>query len=336
MLTDLAMNLGETDTQLLPNVIVVQREDAETTKSNKTNDRRYGLLDAIKAMAEGQRKAGLNGTTDNATEIAVAPPVYTSFLLVAMRLESSEKFRKSIDIIVGCNALCITTSEEARTRFDQGFECMVTPVARELRLELHGSTFGVESIERCGGDGEGRAVLEGDGEFYRVRSIFPQPSASLATDVRGGVILFKLEPLEFPSSEDKPCAGATTTVAMFLETPEGGKQVSYYTVSLPCFHPKPGATGKDRWRGFEDSFQSPSIRKAIALSRYTEYSKQLLREWGGYSLKHVPVFKEYFESTARLIDDESMLKEVELWDQLVEVKREHVKNNRSRCCCSVL
>lgn len=283
---------------------------------------------------------------EDAVSVAVTPadakgvtpkfPIYTSFLFVGLHIEShrvSQDLERICDI-VGCNAVTVTPGGPARERFDNAFESMVTPVAREMRLELHASPF-TERVEQCC-EHDGRvALLRGDGEFYRARSIFPSTPGAEVGSIYGGVVLFKMHPQQL-SDIQKPAEGVTTTLAMRVETGSGHQRVVHYTVNLPCVFRKCHSkkVGDDPTLDFRDDFQTPSIRKAIALWHYTVFAKSLLRRTRSYGLEHeVMKFKAYFEETAKAVGDPDMEKEVALWDQLVEIKRDDLKKNKNKSCC---
>lgn len=194
---------------------------------------------------------------------------------------------------------------------------------------------------RCGG-GEGPRLLKGDGEFYRTTSIFPVPGGG-AEGGKGGVVLFRLNPLRLKEGQST-APDVTTNVAMRVDAAGGGRRVAHYTVDIPCVRPKE----RDDGRGFsshycdsdlrppaefKDVFQTKAIRKAVALWYYTEFSRHLLRAHRSSSglERRIVMFKEYFEAASRAVSDDAMLKEVALWDQLVDIKQESLKRN-SRCC----
>lgn len=200
----------------------------------------------------------------------------------------------------------------------------MTPVARELRLQLHASPFVAatpcdaprDDPQRCRGE-----PLRGDGEFYRGRSIFPVPGYTLQS--RGGVVLFKLDPLELPKGQH-PVPGLRTTFGMQVESAAGDTLQAHYTVDLPIL----------RGEAEPDVYQSSNTRKAVALYHYTEFTRQLLRNRrGGARLRQdIAVFKAWFEAAAKELDDDEMAREVALWHDLVELKKTDLKRNQSSCC----
>jgi hypothetical protein len=88
-----------------------------------------------------------------------------------------------------------------------------------------------------------------------------------------------------------------------------------------------------------DEFETASVRKAVALYYYTLKAKQLLRARRDSSAlqREISQFKAYFEGAAAACDDPSLLSEVALWDQLVEVKRDNLaRQKRNRGACAIL
>lgn len=369
VLTDFAANLGQDDRQVLlpmasehpmrpePLEDSIEMEPSwgshphhrHCTPEEKPRAKRYGVLDAVEAMAEPAKAARIPRQEDTKAPVAGfdSPPVYTTFLFVGLQLASSaaEQQLRRLAAISGCNALTMTTGQEARDRFDQSFESMVTPVARELRLELHGSPFVTEDVVRCGGStatgGSGK-LLRGDGEFYRARSVFPSPA--VAGRSRGGVVLFRLRPLDVKPGQTG-WQGVRTTVALSVENAAGERLSRHFTLELPCVPRRPreepnklmGAKHDDWPPDFVDVFQTKSVEKAVALWHYARFSKELLethRASAGLKAR-VITFKQYFEAAAARVGDNEMLKEVSLWDQLVEIKEENLRRNKT-CSCHIL
>lgn len=343
VLTDFFANLGECDPVALavpgtdrtrPSTRDTAGEPSQPSQASQAP--RYGVLDAVASMAEIEHAPSHSAAGDGSREPRGhhKSPVYTSFLFVGLDLRRNNAARsiQRVSDIVGCNAISVTPSEDAREHFDRGFECMVMPVVRALHLELQGSPF-EQDVKRCnhGQGSNGPKLLDGDGEFFHARSIFPSPSARLSGTC-GGVLLFKLRPLNLRQGKALP--GIKTTIAMRVENAMGEQHVAHYAIDIPCIHPE---QGKERWQNFNEVFQTNSIRKAVALWYYIEFVKDLLtaRRPSWRLQNEISKFKLYFEASAKLIGDPEMVKEVALWDQLVDIQQAELKKKKS-CSCVVM
>ena len=248
--------------------------------------------------------------------------VYTTFIGIGVDLNT--ELVEAVTKVSGANSYSVHSAAEFKTRMDDEFEFMVTPLVFDLVLEVEAEGF---EIERVYGSPQ---ADQATGEIMRVPTLFPSRTEEGRT--RGGVVLLKLRKTGDnaavtlrTSYKDRDHVPGTATTAIAL-----ARQDEFY-----------GGTG---------------VRKAVALVRYAD----LMLNWmeferakgqapppdetymrDGIPLPPLPelgqwertsmdlavareyrmifsLFRGYLDKEMRAVDDGSMERELDLLDRLIE------------------
>lgn len=195
------------------------------------------LTDAMPNMGETGELSLYRMMEDNADQ-----GIYTTF--IGIGVDFNTELIESISKIKGCNYYSVHSAKEFRTRMDDEFDFMVTPLVFDLRLKLNAPGY---EIEKVYGSPE---ADQATGELMKVNTLFP--SKTEEGQVKGGVILVKLKKLSDQES---------MRLSVSYEDRNGVKDSDQADVVMA------GQEG--------DFYQNSGIRKAILLSRYAD----LLKDW---------------------------------------------------------
>jgi Ca-activated chloride channel homolog len=195
------------------------------------------LTDAMPNLGETGQDDLSDILTDNA-----ARKIYTTFIGVGV--DFNTELVNNITKIQGANYYSVHSAEEFKTRMDEEFDYMVTPLVFNLRLNLDAKGY---QIEKVYGSPE---ADEATGQIMKVNTLFP--SKAEEGQVKGGMILVKLKKL----SEDGSLA----------------LRVSYKNRSGVADSDEAQVALTDKGQDF---YQNTGIRKAVLLSRYAD----LLKDW---------------------------------------------------------
>lgn len=181
---------------------------------------------------------GLFGMTERNADDGV----YTTF--IGIGVDFNTELIEAITKIRGANYYAVHSANEFKTRMDDEFEYMVTPLVFNLVLELESDGF---EIEKVYGSPEAN---EATGEIMKVNTLFP--SKSEGGETRGGIVILKLK---------KTGSDESLTLTTSYEDRTGNSDGEEVTVELPS------ATS--------DHYDNTGIRKGILLARYVN----LMRNW---------------------------------------------------------
>ncbi|HPS90609.1 MAG TPA: VWA domain-containing protein [Methanothrix sp.] len=195
------------------------------------------LTDAMPNMGETEDLGLYRMLEDNADQ-----GIYTTF--IGIGVDFNTELIESISKIKGCNYYSVHSAKEFKSRMDDEFDFMVTPLVFDLRLKLDAPGF---EIEKVYGSPE---ADQATGELMRVNTLFP--SKAEEGQVKGGVILVKLKKLSDQES---------MRLSVSYEDRNGVKDSDQADVVM---------AGQEA-----DFYQNSGIRKAILLSRYAD----LLKDW---------------------------------------------------------
>ena len=173
--------------------------------------------------------------------------IYTTFIGVGVDFNS--ELAERIATIRGANYYSVHSEDEFQSRMDDEFDYMVSPLVFDLALQLDASGYRIAKVY-----GAPKAD-EATGEIMVVETLFP--SKKVEGEVRGGLILVKLEPV----SLDGVTPQGTLRLRVGYTDGDGRPGESVVLVDMPS------AGG--------DTYQSDGIRKGILLARYAD----LLKSW---------------------------------------------------------
>ena len=281
------------------------------------------LTDAMPNRGATSEQGLLGMTGSNADN-----KIYTTFIGVGV--DFNTELIEAITKIRGANYYSVHSSKEFKTRMDDEFEYMVTPLVFNLLLKLDAPGF---EIEKVYGSPEAN---EATGEIMKVNTLFPSKKEDGQT--RGGIVILKLK---------KTGADESLKLTTSYEDRTGVADGDEMNINLPSVT--------------ADHYDNSGIRKGILLARYVN----LMRNWidderesyqqkkpvvpvmtydtgiiippdvempelGRWERQSIPLqvseeyksmisdFKLYFETESQAIGDSTLSQEVEIMEKLTK------------------
>eukprot|EP01025_Chloroclados_australasicus_P049211 TRINITY_DN5595_c0_g1_i5.p1 TRINITY_DN5595_c0_g1~~TRINITY_DN5595_c0_g1_i5.p1 ORF type:complete len:642 (-),score=87.91 TRINITY_DN5595_c0_g1_i5:882-2807(-) len=180
--------------------------------------------------------------------------IFTS--IIGIGLDFNSELVEILTKTRGANYYSVYSPSQFRTKMDEEFDFMVTPLVFDLKLEIDPASFndgnGWQVIKVYGSPNIDGGLSE-EGTFIEINTLFPSPRTE--EGVKGGVVLLKMF---------KPDANIPLTLRVSykdrdtLELSESISEVEQFD-NLPE----------------EEYFDSTGVQKAILLARYVD----LLRGW---------------------------------------------------------
>jgi Ca-activated chloride channel family protein len=282
-----------------------------------TENRMIVLTDAMPNLGTTSSDGLTSDLSDNAKQ-----NLYTTF--IGIGVDFNTELVDSITSIRGANYYGVHSTDEFERRLSDGFKYMVTPLVFDLSLELDADGYEIEQVYGS------TAAEESTGEIMRVNTLFASPTEDGQT--RGGVVLVQV---------DKTADDARMELRASWENRQGIAQETTTTIQFPADGP--------------EYFETSGVRKAVLLSRYADLLKNWiiaereptleptdegigvppeqppLGEWEQQSdpltvsdqyEQRLRTFREYFETEADTIGDESLDQEAEMLRQILSTAEE--------------
>lgn len=210
----------------------------ENSRAEKTEGRENRVIVVTDAMPN-------TGNTDDQEflrriEANARKGLYTT--VVGVGVDFNTNLTERITRARGANFLSVHDSGDFDKRMGKEFDCLVSPLAFDLRLELKGAGQAIEAV--YGSPEAGRST----GQLLRVNTLFATPTTD--SGAKGGIVLLKLA---------DTAAGAPLTLAVTYEDREGKTHAASQRLTLA---PAEG-----------EVCGNASVRKAILLSRYVEFMR---------------------------------------------------------------
>jgi len=206
--------------------------------ANEYENRIIYLTDAMPNVGNISEESLLGLTDTNAQN-----KIYTSF--IGIGVDFNTDLIEYITKTRGANYYSVHSSKQFKTRMDDEFEYMVTPLVFNLELKLESEGY---EIEKVYGSPEAN---ESTGELMKVNTLFPAKSTNEGT--KGGLVLLKLKKI----SED-----AELKLSTSYEDRNGNADKDTVSVTFEDKEP--------------DYYQNSGIRKGILLTRYANVLKNWL------------------------------------------------------------
>ncbi len=292
--------------------------------SDEYENRIIFLTDAMPNRGATSEEGLLGLTQTNADN-----KLYTTF--IGIGVDFNTELVEAITKIRGANYYSVHSSKEFKTRMDDEFEYMVTPLVFNLLLKLESSGF---EIEKVYGSPEAN---EATGEIMKVNTLFPSKKED--GQIRGGIIILKLKKIG-----DNTDIKLTTSYEDRSGT-AGGDEISIEVPDVQA-----------------DYYENTGIRKGIVLARYVNVMRnwiddekesheqnkpinpvmtydtgivippdvEIPRELGRWERQSIPLqvseeyqtmisdFNDYFASETQAIGDSTMNQEVEIMEKLTK------------------
>ena len=195
------------------------------------------LTDAMPNMGETGDLPLYRMLEDNADQ-----GIYTTFIGIGVDFNTA--LVEGITKIKGANYYSVHSASEFKTRMNDEFDFMVTPLVFDLRLRLDAPGY---EIEKVYGSPE---ADQATGELMKVNTLFP--SKAEEGQVKGGVVLVKLKKLSNQGNMRLTVSYRDRNGVMDSDEAE-----------------------VDMAEASADFYQNSGIRKAVLLSRYAD----LLKNW---------------------------------------------------------
>ena len=210
-------------------------------------------------VTDAMPNLGQTGSADLQTRLSghAAGDIHTTF--VGVGVDFNTRFVESVNGVEGANYYSVDSADAFRERMDEGFRYMVTPLAYDLSLSVESGGWEVTNVY-----GVPSRNASAD-ELFHVETLFPSRREGNRTE--GSVILLQFERRAGTADGDTTgtaTAGDPVEVVASYETPDGEDHTVTRTARLGDREP--------------DSFESPGVRKAVALTRYAD----LMRNWAAY------------------------------------------------------
>lgn len=226
-------------------------EEYKDADTQEYENRIIFLTDAMPNTGNTSKESLLNQTETNSNE-----KIYTTF--IGIGVDFNTELIESITKIRGANYYSVHSSEEFKSRMDENFEYMVTPLVFNLELNLQAQGF---EIEKVYGSPEAN---EATGSIMKVNTLFP--SSTEGGKTKGGVVLIQLKKLSNNTS---------LRLSTSYEDRAGNTD---------------GDTQEITFEKSEEFYENTGIRKAILLARYTN----LMKNWINYERSQLPEEPVYY------------------------------------------
>lgn len=283
------------------------------------------------------------------TEEMSKKKIYSTF--VGIGVDFNTELVQKISNIKGANYFSVNSESEFKKTISEDFDLIVTPLVFDLNLKFNSSyyevaeVFGIPSIDK-------NNASQG---FINIKTLFPSRSSNGET--RGGVILLKLKETKIPAvcQTVANCTNGVTNgiylEASYQKRNEGYEKDSLSIASQEFYFGEPGVNYFIEPFGYENN----GIRKAVLISNYTKLMQSWLIDANKnqvilqedelfnseYGLRKREInsskwertskplkvsdeykklfseFKIYFEQEMKAIGDESLKKEIEIMDKLI-------------------
>ena len=217
-------------------------DDLHNIDKDEYENRIIFLTDAMPNIGRTDEDSLLGMTKRNSKD-----NIYTTF--IGIGVDFNTELLESITKIKGANYYSVHSARQFKTRMDDEFEFMVTPLVFDLLLELDADGY---TIEKVFGSPE---ADEATGEIMKVNTLFP--SSQVDAKTKGGIVLLKLK----KRSDD-----AQLNLQVSYEDRSGRQDSSIVEINFPEKAPT------------RDYFEDSGIRKAILLTRYASLMKGWLMD----------------------------------------------------------
>jgi len=235
------------------------------------------LTDAMPNLGRLDKDSLFGMTQENADN-----NIYSTFIGIGVDFNTA--LIDHITKIKGANYYSVHTSEEFKTRMDDEFEYMVTPLVFDLKLELDSDDF---KIDKVYGSPE---ADEATGEIMKVNTLFPSKVENGQT--KGGIIIIKLS---------KIGQGNELKLSTSYEDRSGKINTNEKSVELINVNP--------------DYYGNIGIRKGILLSRYTNLMKTWITDERKSRVQNIPIEPMIDYDTGIIIPEYKTVSMLSQWER---------------------
>jgi Ca-activated chloride channel family protein len=252
-------------------------EDYIGADQDEYENRIIFLTDAMPNLGDTSEEGLLGMAKENSEN-----KIYTSF--IGIGVDFNTELVEYMTKIRGANYYSVHSAREFKTRMDDEFEYMVTPLVFNLLLELDAEGY---EIEKVYGSPE---ADEATGEIMKVNTLFP--SKRVEGETKGGIVILKLRKLS-PEGVLK--------LSVNFENRLGEEDSDEAIIELDA--------------GDADFYDNNGIRKGILLSRYAGLLKNwMIDERESYS-ENQPIRPKVTLETGIIVPDEPVELELGRWER---------------------
>lgn len=171
--------------------------------------------------------------------------IYTT--IIGVGVDFNSELAAIITKTKGANYSSLHSPREFRQRIEEEFDFMVTPLIFNVEMDFESSGWRIQQV--FGSPEADRST----GHLMRINTLFP--SKSEGGEIKGGLVLLKLQKISSSAGSDQICLKVT------YENRNGITDSSQAVISLEQTHP--------------EYFDNTGIRKGILLTRYAA----MLKNW---------------------------------------------------------
>eukprot|EP01025_Chloroclados_australasicus_P026989 TRINITY_DN26794_c0_g1_i6.p1 TRINITY_DN26794_c0_g1~~TRINITY_DN26794_c0_g1_i6.p1 ORF type:complete len:458 (-),score=61.95 TRINITY_DN26794_c0_g1_i6:3045-4418(-) len=241
-------------------------------------------------------------------------PIYTT--VIGVGLDFNTTLTDKLTQAKGANYFNVYSPSQLKTKLDEEFDYLVTPLLFDLDLEFEDYSLHGEDgwkVLKVSGNPAPFGGLQPSAEVVKVSTLFPTPKSSEGT--KGGLILLQVKP------------NGAIAKPMYIKVSfedASGKEYEFYS-QIALF-----SNDQQMLKELAESnvgvYGTSAVRKGVLLSRYLNVLQLWLRETEGEDLlvqqaskERFQTFLPYMEEQIRLLNDSTLNKEKELLEELISL-----------------
>ena len=270
-------------------------DEFKDVDSDEYENRIIVITDAMPNTGRTDRESLIGMIENNADD-----GIYTTFIGVG--IDFNTELIQTISDVRGANYYSVHSSKEFKERMGEQFEYMVTPLVFDLELELDSDDYEIEAV--YGSD----TVDKKSGTIMEVNTLFP--SKSEGGQVKGGVILLKLE------KKNKNNDGELELKVTYKDR-NGTRHANEQVVEIK-----------------DDGEERYEIGICNCVIREPQEVYELLGEWERTSVdltvseEYKEIFrdlKDYMEEEMEVLKDDDLEQEIDVLKELIKHKNKLIK-----------
>jgi Ca-activated chloride channel family protein len=239
-----------------------------------------------------------------ADQAAKGQKIYVSY--VGIGLDFNTDLVSTLVKVRGTNYFAVHSNQEFKKILNEDFNYIVTPLCFNIRVHIETGSFQIDKIFGASQSEQNTA------ELLHVATVMA--SAKDTRGIKGGLVLLKLKSVNSNSS--------TIKVTLSYETVEGSSVTRTYSIDV-------AEAAKAESSGDGTVYTNIGIRKGVLLARYMDVMHAVIADAGvqkadtfniykpSQNIKSaVQEFKSYFHSEFKLLQDNKLMKELELLDKV--------------------
>eukprot|EP01080_Neovahlkampfia_damariscottae_P006847 gene6847-11008_t len=272
--------------------ISMMKDFLEIGKEKNQNNRIIFLTDAMPNGGGG--KNSLKSLSEDAT----VNKIYTTYIGIGLDFNTS--LVESLTKVTGANYFSVHSKKEFQKILNEEFNYIVTNIALDCYLLIESEEYEIE---------EAFGTPFKDETTINTIKIGSQTASDVNKDgTKGGMILIKLRERKLKSKEN---TSKKVHVHLFYETILGKKMKTSYVIDF-----------EEKSKNSEIYFDNNGIQKLVALTKYVQFSKRILKlkHSSGYKQeedgKDITTFIKYFQEQMDEIKDKNLEKEIESLNQM--------------------